>query len=91
MNVKQLIAVLSKLPIDSEVILQKDGEGNGYSPLADVWGDNCAYLPDSTYSGSGQVGLAVLRQEDVDAGFGIEDCVGSHPNAVRAVCLQPVN
>lgn len=33
MNVKQLMDALSGLPDDMEVIIQKDAEGNGYSPL----------------------------------------------------------
>jgi hypothetical protein len=32
-----------------EVILQKDGEGNGYSPCAGA--DTAIYVADSTYSG----------------------------------------
>lgn len=49
MTVKQLIEKLSELPPETLVILQKDGEGNGYSPLAGV--DLGTYRPDSTWSG----------------------------------------
>lgn len=46
MNVKKLKELLSNLPNDMEVILQKDSEGNGYSPLSG--GDsNTVYIPDS--------------------------------------------
>lgn len=50
MNVKELKAVLETLPDDMEVILQKDSEGNGYSPLSGA-DPNSIYVPDSTYSG----------------------------------------
>jgi hypothetical protein len=49
MTVKQLIAKLSTLPPGALVVSQKDGEGNGYSPLADL--DLGVYRADSTWSG----------------------------------------
>jgi hypothetical protein len=50
MNVKELKELLETLTEDMEVVLQKDSEGNGYSPLAG--GDTEAvYVPDSTWSG----------------------------------------
>ena len=50
MTVKDLKELISNLPEDMEVILQKDREGNGYSPLEG--GDSDAiYIPDSTWSG----------------------------------------
>jgi hypothetical protein len=50
MTIKELRLMLQDLPDDMEVILQKDSEGNGYSPLS---GGNseAVYIPDSTYSG----------------------------------------
>jgi len=49
MIAKDLIEILNKNP-EAEVILQKDSEGNGYSPLAGADPD-CVYIPDSTWSG----------------------------------------
>ncbi len=50
MKIKELKELLETLPDDMDVILQKDSEGNGYSPLAG--GDNEAvYIPNSTWSG----------------------------------------
>jgi len=49
-TVKELIEALSALPPDAQVILQKDGEGNGYSPLAGVDGD-AVYVPETTWHG----------------------------------------
>jgi hypothetical protein len=50
MTVAELIEELMKLPQDSQVILQTDVEGNGYSPLSAVDG-NAIYKPDTTWSG----------------------------------------
>jgi len=50
MTVAELIEQLQKLPPESQVILQKDGEGNGYSPLSEVDG-NGIYEAYSTYHG----------------------------------------
>jgi len=50
MTVKELIAELQLMPQDSIVILQKDAEGNGYSPLSCVDPD-AVYEADSTWSG----------------------------------------
>lgn len=51
MKVKELLAALADANHEADVILQKDAEGNGYSPLegADL---NAVYVPDSTYSGN---------------------------------------
>jgi len=53
MNVKELKEFLNSLDPemdDCELILQKDSEGNGFSPLSDV-SANYVYVPDSSYSG----------------------------------------
>jgi hypothetical protein len=50
MKVKELIEFLSRCRPDLEVILQKDAEGNGYSPLEGADSD-AVYVPDTTYSG----------------------------------------
>lgn len=50
MTVKELIEQLQSMPQDSIVILQKDAEGNGYSPLSCADPD-AVYEADSTWSG----------------------------------------
>jgi hypothetical protein len=50
MKVKDLIESLQQMDPDLEIIMQKDSEGNGYSPLAGVDPDGI-YVADSTYSG----------------------------------------
>lgn len=61
MLVKDLMEVLQELDPDTQIILQKDAEGNGYSPLA-AQGMGY-YVANSTYSGD-------VYDEDWDA----DDC-----------------
>ena len=42
MNVKNLKEAIANLPDEMEVILQKDSEGNGYSPLSGADADAVA-------------------------------------------------
>lgn len=50
MTVKELITILKYIEGDTEIIIQKDSEGNEYSPLSGA-DSNAVYVPDSTYSG----------------------------------------
>lgn len=50
MTVAELIEELKCCRPESEVILQKDSEGNGYSPLYAVDG-NAIYKPNTRWSG----------------------------------------
>jgi len=49
MKVKQFIKELQKLSQDALVVLAKDAEGNGFSPLFECSTE--FYMPSSTYSG----------------------------------------
>jgi hypothetical protein len=49
-RVKELLKLLATFDPNAEVILQKDAEGNGYSPLAQADQD-AVYVPDSSWSG----------------------------------------
>lgn len=49
MKAGELMQLLGLDP-NAEVILQKDAEGNGYSPLAGL-DAKCVYVPNNTYSG----------------------------------------
>jgi hypothetical protein len=51
MKVKELIEALQEVDPEMEVILQKDSEGNGYSPLAGADLD-AVYVADTTWSGT---------------------------------------
>jgi hypothetical protein len=46
----QLRAWLTDIPDDAEIVMAKDVEGNGFSPLADVE-PNARYVPDTPWSG----------------------------------------
>ncbi len=50
MTVQELKEIISDLPNEMEVIIQKDAGGNGYSPAAYADPD-CVYVPDGTYFG----------------------------------------
>lgn len=63
MTVKELKAILAHLPDEMEVIMQKDIEGNGYSPLNEVDG-GMIYIPETPWSG--EVLDPAWDAEDVD-------------------------
>ena len=66
-----------------QVVLQKDAEGNGYSPLTELY--TAAYKAESTWSG--EVGLEELMPEDREAGFTEEDVM---EDGEPALVLRPV-
>ena len=85
MTVRELIEQLQERDPDEVVILQKDAEGNGHSPLEDF--SNCdTYLPESTRSG--EVGFSALTPELVKEGYSKEDVICG---GVPAVVLCPAN
>lgn len=75
-NVGELRAELAGVPDDTPVILSKDGEGNGYSPLSSVSKDY-VYEPESTWSGE--------VHDTTDDEYEPDD------EDVRVVVLGPVN
>lgn len=79
MTVRDLINKLLKVDdLNRTVILQKDVEGNAYSPLCD-WSHGW-YEPESTWSGE------LVHCDDVKNGE-----VELSDRAVKAVVLVPVN
>ena len=85
MKVKDLIAALQNVDPEREVILQKDAEGNGYSPCAGI-DDNCTYEAESTWSGV--VYCQKLTPELIARGFTDED---TYESGVPALVLAPIN
>ena len=79
MTVEELIAELSKLDPRALVILQRDPEGNGYSPLSGVE-DNGSWDNDER-----EYGYAEFTPELEEAGYSEEDCI----EGVPAVVLWP--
>ena len=84
MTVKELIDALAKEDLNRLVIMAKDAEGNGYSPISHFW--TGAYLDDTGWSG--EAGLEKLTPEDEEGGYGEEDVI-SH--GIPAVILCPMN
>lgn len=81
MNVKELREALTDKPDDMQVILQKDPEGNGYSPLADADGDAVYIAKDAeVYSTDWSADDACMDKEEWDE-------VLSKP---RALILHPM-
>ena len=84
MKVSELKEVLANLPDDLELIVQKDSEGNGYSPLEGA--EVAIYVPDSKYSG-----------DVYDLEWSAEDCAMEDDEykemrrRPRCVVLYPVN
>ena len=77
--------MINNLPDDMEVILQKDSEGNGYSPLCDVDTD-AVYIPDSTWSGA----VYNMSWSAYDACMDEEDWENIKAKP-RALILYPIN
>jgi len=82
MNVRELMAKLMAVDPDREIIMSRDSEGNGYSPLYDLWeGD---YSPEW-----GQVYVEALTEEDIEDGWSETDLCPSHIEKVKALILNP--
>jgi hypothetical protein len=84
MKVGELIELLQKEDPNRLVIIQKDGEGNGYSPLSDYM--LMAYKAENTWSG--HIGFEELTQDLYDQGYGEDDII---TNGEKALILVPVN
>ena len=85
MNIKQLKESIANLPDEMEVVLQKDSEGNGYSPLAGIDPD-VVYIPDSDWSGD--VYPMEWTSDDADMSDKEWEEIKSKP---RTLILYPVN
>ena len=72
------------LPDDTPVILAKDGEGNGHSPLSEA--EHAMYLADTTWSGE-----RYLTEADRQAEEDPDDYSEAPDDAVHAVFLWPTN
>jgi hypothetical protein len=85
MKVKDLIRELQLLDPELEVILQKDGEGNGYSPLAGT-DENCIYVAETTWHGEIYDSTWTADDADMD-----EEEWAKMLEKPRCVVLYPVN
>ena len=86
MTVRQLLELLSKFEHDRVVIIQKDAEGNSYSPLFSAE-SKVAYQEETTWSGT--IKYQNLTDEMREQGFTEEDIASKSDRP--AVVLCPVN
>lgn len=75
MIVSELMKVLSKLPPDTDVVLQKDAEGNGYMVLEDTW-------EGAFNEKDGEAGFMELTEELKKEGYEKEDIVHNGKPAI---------
>ncbi len=84
MTVSELIKELQRVDGNRKVVLQKDSEGNGYSPLYNIW--EGAYLAETDWSGEAY--LETLSDNDKKQGYTEEDV---REDGEKAVFLSPIN
>ena len=85
-TVAELIVKLKAFPQDYVVILEKDAEGNGYSPLSSV--TTAYYEPSSTWSGETKDSKEDFDEGNDDPDYTYDEYIhGCAP----AVILGPVN
>lgn len=84
----ELADYLAAQPRDRKVILRKDAEGNGHSPLTEAW--EGLYVADTTYSGD-VYPTAEDVAEWVAGGHGSEDDWTVPDEGERVIVLGPVN
>lgn len=85
MNIKELKEAIKSLPDEMEIILQKDAEGNGYSPLAGADAD-AVYIPENTCSGT--VYSMGWTADDADMSKSEWNKIKAMP---KALILYPIN
>jgi hypothetical protein len=88
-TVGDLLDYLATQPRDRKVILRKDAEGNGHSPLADAW--EAMYTPDTTYSGETHITPEELAEELARPGTNWTEEDAAPDDAERVIVLGPVN
>ncbi len=79
MTVKELKLAIANLPDNMPVILQKDSEGNGYSPCVGAAYDGDIYVPQSGCRGEVYSKEAQQDYEPADFANGVH-CVVLWPN-----------
>lgn len=85
MKVKELIEELTQYDPELEVIMQKDAEGNGYSPCCGTCGD-AVYIAETDWSGEAYD--TTLTAEEMDLEEDEWNKIKSNP---QVVLIFPVN
>lgn len=81
MKIRELIDLLNRYDPETEVVVSRDSEGNSFSPV-DGYSDGI-YVADNTWSGE------MYEEEEFDQY--VKEGEFSKTDAVKAVCLFPVN
>lgn len=85
MTVAELRDLLATLPGDMSIVLSRDAEGNGHSPLAG--GEQSMYLAETTWSGE-----VYMTPEEIASRPDADPEEDAAPDgAVRVLLLWPVN
>jgi hypothetical protein len=82
MKVKDLIEILQEQSPDTLIVMSKDAEGNGFSPLYTVSPD-AYYVPETTWMGD------AYTEEDMKECY--DDEGEDRPEAGSAIIMWPVN
>lgn len=85
MTVGDLRKMLADQPDDRPVVLARDAEGNGHSPLAEAI--EAMYQAETTWAGE----VYPTPEEIADSAGGWSEEDGAPDEAVRVVLLGPVN
>ena len=86
MKVKELKQLLDTFNEDDEVVLSKDSEGNGFSPLSGT--SQQVYVPETTWYGS--IYEKEITEEMRKEGYSEEDTYQGN-DGINAVVLWPIN
>lgn len=84
MKIRELLEVIKNLDPEMECIIQKDAEGNGYSPLSGADPD-CIYI--ATKSWYGEVYDATMTADDAEMDSDSWEAMLKKP---RCLVLHPV-
>lgn len=85
----ELMDYLATQPRDRKIVLSKDAEGNGYSPLADA--GESMYAAESTWSGHCYITPEALAEEMSRPGSNWSEDDRAPDDAERVIVLGPVN
>jgi hypothetical protein len=83
-ELRTALAALNHLPDDTLVVLAKDAEGNGFSPLVET--EHAMYLAETTWSGE-----HYMTEEQRQAKDDPDEYSEAPDDAVPAVFLWPTN
>ena len=88
-TVGELLDYLAAQPRDRKIILRKDAEGNGHSPLYEAW--EAMYAADSTWSGDTHPLAAQVTEWMAEPGSAWSEEDMPPDDAEHVIVLGPVN